>query len=146
MLMVMENLAIIQHYATFWYAIICGGSYQPHVHRFELGHLYTCSKLHQLRWMSLQNVSFWGSRRYYLLKCCCWRAEMVKHGKTMCITMHHVIFLMWMVKLTLLWQFFLLDFVICCVGKPWGLPLRWFVIGVPRGSTWDASRHLCKKY
>jgi hypothetical protein len=144
--MAMENLAIIQHCATFWYATIHGGGYQPHVHRFELGHLCTCSRLHRLPWMLLENVSFRGSRRYYLLECCCWRVKMVRHGRTMCVTMQHVIFLMWMVKLTLLWQLILLDFIICCVGKPRGLPLCWFVIGVPRGSTWDALGHLCKKY
>jgi hypothetical protein len=71
---------------------------------------------------------------------------MVKHGRTMCITMRHVIFLMWMVRLTRFWQLFLLDFIVCCVGKPWGLPTCWCAIGVPRVGTWDASHHLCKKY
>jgi hypothetical protein len=40
---------------------------------------------------------------------------MVKHGKTMCVIVHYVF--MWMVILTLFWQLFLLDFVVCCVGK-----------------------------
>ncbi len=38
MLMVMmENLAITQHYNILCYAIIGGADYQPHIHRFKLG-------------------------------------------------------------------------------------------------------------
>jgi hypothetical protein len=71
---------------------------------------------------------------------------MVRHEKTMCVIMCHVIFLMWMVQLTFFWRLFLPNFVICCVGKPQGLPPCWFVISVPRVGTWDASCHLCRKY
>jgi hypothetical protein len=34
--MVMENLVIAKHWDILWYAIICGGCYQPHIHKFEL--------------------------------------------------------------------------------------------------------------
>jgi len=38
MLMVMmENLAITQHYNMLCYAIICGVDYQPHINSFKLG-------------------------------------------------------------------------------------------------------------
>jgi hypothetical protein len=33
-------------------------------------------------------------------ECYCWRAKMVKHGRTMFAIVHHVIFTMWMAKLT----------------------------------------------
>jgi hypothetical protein len=33
--MAMENLAIVQHRNTIWYATICGRGYWPQVHRFE---------------------------------------------------------------------------------------------------------------
>jgi hypothetical protein len=39
----------------------------------------------------------------YLLKYYCWKDEMVKHGKTMCVIVHHVIFPMWMAELTYPW-------------------------------------------
>jgi hypothetical protein len=48
---------------------------------------------------------------------CCWKAEMVKHEKTMCTIMHHVIFPMWMAKLTHHWSWFLSTCNVCCVGK-----------------------------
>jgi len=38
--------------------------------------------------------------RFCFLECCCWRAEMDKLGKTMCAIVHHVIFPIWMAKLT----------------------------------------------
>jgi hypothetical protein len=39
---------------------------------------------------------------------------MVKHGRTMCEIVHHVIFVMLMVKLTPFWLLYLLAFGICC--------------------------------
>jgi len=37
---------------------------------------------------------------FYLHECCCWKVRMVKHGKIMCTIVYHVIFPMWMAKLT----------------------------------------------
>ncbi len=76
-------------------------------------------------------------RWFYLLVCCCWRAKMVRHGTIMCVIVHHAIFSMWMAKSTHLWQIFLLNFVVCCVGSLLGLPLCWCVIGVQRVGIWD---------
>jgi len=39
-------------------------------------------------------------KRFYLLKCYYWKVKMVKHGNTMCAIVHHVIFSIWMAKLT----------------------------------------------
>ncbi len=39
-------------------------------------------------------------KRFYLLKYYCWKAKMVKHGNTMCVLVHHVIFSIWMAKVT----------------------------------------------
>jgi hypothetical protein len=60
---------------------------------------------------------------------------MVRHGRTMCIIMHHVIFPMWMAKLTHLWPLYLLVYNVCCVGSPQELPLCWFVTSVQKDCT-----------
>jgi hypothetical protein len=61
---------------------------------------------------------------------------MVKHGKTMCLILCHVIFLMWMAKLTHLGPLYMLVYGVCCVGSPHELTLRWFVISVQEDGTW----------
>jgi len=61
---------------------------------------------------------------------------MVKHGRTMCIIVHHVIFLMWMAKLTHLWLLYMFIYNVCCVGSPQELPQCWFVFGVQEDGTW----------
>ncbi len=33
------------------------------------------------------------------IMCCCWKVEIVRHGRTMCVIVCHVIFLVWMAKL-----------------------------------------------
>jgi len=60
---------------------------------------------------------------------------MVKHGRTMCVILCHVIFLMWMVKLMHPWLLYMLFYGVCCVGNPHELPLCYFVIGVQE-HTW----------
>jgi hypothetical protein len=40
------------------------------------------------------------AKGYAFLKCYCWEAKMVKHGNTMCAIVHHVIFSIWMAKVT----------------------------------------------
>jgi hypothetical protein len=57
---------------------------------------------------------------------------MVRHGKTMCVIVCHVIFPMWMARLTNPWSLYLLVYGVCYVGTPHELPLCWFVIGVKR--------------
>jgi len=61
---------------------------------------------------------------------------MVRHGKTMCIIVRHIIFPMWMTKLTHPWPLYLLVYGVCCVGSPHELPLCWFVISVQKDGTW----------
>ncbi len=62
--------------------------------------------------------------------CYCWKAEMVKHGRIMCVIVRCVIFPMWMAKLIHLWQLFMPNFVVCCVGNLHGLLSFWCVINV----------------
>jgi hypothetical protein len=61
---------------------------------------------------------------------------MVRHGRTMCVIMHHVIFPMWMARLTHPWLLYLLVYGVCCVGGRQKLPLRWFVTDVQEDGTW----------
>jgi hypothetical protein len=61
---------------------------------------------------------------------------MVRHGKTMCVIMHHVVFPMWMAILTHPWSLYMLVYNICCVSGPHELPLCWFVISVQEDGTW----------
>jgi hypothetical protein len=49
-----------------------------------------------------------SKRRSYLLKYYCRKDKMVRHGRTMCIIVHHVIFPMWMAKLTHPWPLYML--------------------------------------
>jgi len=42
--------------------------------------------------MTMGHVCIFGS--YYPLDYCCWKVEMVRHGRTTCIIMCYVIFLM----------------------------------------------------
>jgi hypothetical protein len=69
--------------------------------QIQVGTLCACSKQHQLHWIWLQDMLFYVCKRYYLSKHCCWRVEMVRDGKTKCKIAQLVIFLMWMIKLTL---------------------------------------------
>jgi hypothetical protein len=61
---------------------------------------------------------------------------MVKHGKTMCVIVRHVIFLMWMARLTDLWPLYLLVYGVCCMGNPYKLLVCWFVTNVQKDGTW----------
>jgi hypothetical protein len=56
--------------------------------------MFACNIQHQLLWMWLYNMLLYVCGRFYLLQCYCWRAEMVRHGRTMCTIVHHVIFSM----------------------------------------------------
>jgi len=71
---------------------------------------------------------------------------MVKHGRTMCIIVRHIIFPMWMTKLTHPWPLYLLVYGVCCVGNLHELPLCWFVNGVQKDGTWHVSHHPWTKY
>jgi hypothetical protein len=86
------------------------------------GIMFTCNKQHPTQWMWLQVVWFCMFKRSYLPKHCCWRDKMVRHGKTMCVIVHHIIFPMWMTKLTHPWPLYLLVYGVCCVGSPHELP------------------------
>jgi len=57
--------------------------------------MFICIKQHQVLWMWLQYVLFYICGRFYLQECSCWRVKMVKHGRTMFVIVHHVIFTMW---------------------------------------------------
>jgi len=56
-------------------------------------------------------------QRCYLFKYCCWKAKMIKHGRTICGIVHHVIFLMQMAKLTHPWLLSMLAFNVCCANN-----------------------------
>jgi len=92
--------------------------------------MFTCNRQHPSHWMWLQVVWFYVFERSYLSEYCCWKDEMVKHGRTMCIIVRHVIFQMCMAKLTHLWSLYMLVYGVCCVGSPQELPLCWFVTSV----------------
>jgi len=62
---------------------------------------------------------------------------MVRHGGNMCIIVCHVIFPMWMAKLTHPWLLYMLIYNVCYVGNPQELPLCWFVTGVQKDGTWN---------
>jgi hypothetical protein len=94
----MQNLAIAQHWDTLCYAIIHGGGYQLQIQRFEWKDYVYFQQITPITLNVIIGCVIYVRGRFYLLECCCWRAKMVKHGRTMCAIMHHVIFPMWMAK------------------------------------------------
>jgi hypothetical protein len=107
--------------------------------------MFTCSRQHQPHWMWLQVMWFYVFERSHLLKYCCWKDKMVRHRRTMCIIVCHVIFPMWMVRLIHLRPLYLLVYDVWCVGSPQELPLCWFVIGVQKDGTWHVWHHRSTK-
>lgn len=70
---------------------------------------------------------------------------MVKHGVVTSIIVCHIIFYIMMANLTCFWWLFLLNYLVCCLGSLWRLPLCWFVIDVLKVSIWDVLCHCWKK-
>jgi hypothetical protein len=115
----------------------------------ELGNAsiaFTYSRQHPPHWMWLQVVWFYVLKRSFLLKYRCWKEEMVKHGRTMCIIAHHAIFPMWMARLTHLWLLYLLVYDVWCVGSWQELPLCWFMTGVQEDGTWHVWHRFSTMY
>jgi len=135
----MENLASPKHWYTFWYTIIQRGGCWPQVCRFEPRDYVFWSKQHQLCWMWLWDVSFWMCARCYLRVCHWSKFKIVKHGRVTCIIVHHIIFLLWMAKMSHPWWLPLHDFFVCCVNNLRELLLCWFVINVLEVGIWDVS-------
>jgi len=110
------------------------------------GIMFIWNKQHQLHWMWLWDVSFWMCARCYLLVCCCLRFKIVRHGKITCIIVHHIIFLMWMAKMShpqwlSLHDIFL--YVMRAILRQ--LLLCWFVINVLEVGIWDILCYHRKK-
>jgi hypothetical protein len=116
--MAMENLPIVQHRNTLWYATICGRGYGPQVRRFKPRDYVYLQQTSPPHWMWLQVMWFCVFERSYLPEYCCWRDEIVRHGRTMCVIVRHVIFTTWMAKLIHPWLLYLLVYGLCCVGSP----------------------------
>jgi hypothetical protein len=97
----MKILAIAQHQDILRYSTICGSGYWPSIQRFEpKDYVYMQHTTLTTLDVTAIHVLFYVCGRFYPLECCCWRVNMVRHGRTMCIIMCHVIFPMWMAKLT----------------------------------------------
>jgi len=101
--------------------------------------MFIWSKQHQLCLMWLWDVSFWMCARCYLVVCYCSRFKIVRHGRITYIIMHHIIFLMWMAKISHPWWLSLHVFLKCCVSNLGELLLCWFVINVLEVGIWDIS-------
>jgi hypothetical protein len=95
--MAMENLAIAQHYDTLHYAIFM--EVVIDLKFVNLNKMIMCiyNRKHWLLWMWQQVLFFFMCGRYYLLKCCCWKAKIDRHHKTMGIIVrnHPLLTILW---------------------------------------------------